>query len=105
MQSAFAEIQVIRRPFIAKLQDELIVAVGDSVRIVETFDDGWAMVQKIPPLADKKGKARAVDESDQGLIPIDCLREADQTLPEFVAQLKRTSGYAGDLDVNPSSAL
>jgi hypothetical protein len=101
MQSDFAEIQVIRRLFIPQLQDELLVAAGDSVRIVQMFDDGWAMVQKIPPLADKKGKARVVDESDQGLIPIDCLREADQTLPEFVAQLKRVSGYAGDLDVKP----
>lgn len=94
IQPAFAEIQVIRRPFIPRLQDGLNVAVGDSVGIVQRFDDGWAMVQKIPPLADKKGKARAVDESDQGLIPVDCLREAD--LPEFVAQYS---------DVNPSSVL
>ena len=105
VQSDFAEIQVIRRAFIPKLQDELLVVAGDSVRIMETFDDGWAMVQKISPLADKKGKARAVDESDQGLIPIDCLKDADQNLPEFVAQLKRVSDYAGDLDVMASSDL
>lgn len=102
--SNFAEIEMIRRPFVPKLQDELIVAVGDSVRIVQMFDDGWAMVQKVPPPADKKGKARAVDESDQGLIPIDCLRDVDQALPEFIAQ-KRVSGYARDLDANAAAVL
>jgi len=99
-QPAVADIEVIRRPFIPTLQDELIVAAGDRVRILQTFDDGWTLVQKIPPPVDKKGKARAVDEFDQGLIPIECLRDADQ---DFIAQ-KRVSS-AEDLDVNVARAL
>ncbi|KAF8349627.1 hypothetical protein F5887DRAFT_947214 [Amanita rubescens] len=102
-QPAVAEIEVIRRPFMPTLQDELIVATGDRVRILQTFDDGWTLVQKIPPPVDKKGKARAVDEFDQGLIPIECLRNADRDQPDFIAQ-KRVSS-AGDLDANIARAL
>jgi hypothetical protein len=102
-QPAVEEIEVIRRPFMPTLQDELIVAAGDRVRILQTFDDGWTLVQKIPPPVDKKGKAKAVDEFDQGLIPIECLRGADQDRPDFIAQ-KRVSS-AEDLDVNIARAL
>ncbi|KAK2463770.1 hypothetical protein APHAL10511_004208 [Amanita phalloides] len=98
LQPDFADIEMIQRPFVPTLSDELVAAVGDYVRIMQTFDDGWAFVQKLPPANDQKGKAKAVDEF--GLIPIDCLRIANQ---EFLVQ-KRASSYVEDAEVISCSA-
>jgi len=69
----FMEIERIKRSFDPSLDDELGVVPGDKVRILQIFSDGWAMVEKNPSsgLVDVKGKGR---ESEQGLIPIECLR-------------------------------
>lgn len=76
----FADVEVIRRPFKPSLDDELAVYPGDRVHVLQIFDDGWASVEK---LAGAEG---------EGLIPVDCLRKADQALPTFLTQ-KRVSGY------------
>ena len=69
----FMKIERIKRFFDPSLDDELGVVPGDKVRILQIFSDGWAMVEKNPScgLVDVKGKGR---ESEQGLIPIECLR-------------------------------
>jgi len=58
-------IETVRRPFIPHLHDELEVNIGDSVRIVQIFDDGWAFVEKI-------------SEGEQGLVPVNCLLDLMQ---------------------------
>ncbi|KAG9316036.1 hypothetical protein JVU11DRAFT_3698 [Chiua virens] len=80
----FADIEIIRRPFAPSLDDELAVHPGDRVRILQVFDDGWTRVEKLAP-SEKESHER-------GLIPVDCLREASQALPAFLAQ-KRVSTY------------
>jgi hypothetical protein len=75
----FAAVEVIRRPFAPTLGDELAVEPGESVRVAKVFDDGWAYVEKI-----------GTDVG--GLIPIDCMRNAGQDLPAFLAA-KRVSSY------------
>ncbi|KJA24365.1 hypothetical protein HYPSUDRAFT_101921, partial [Hypholoma sublateritium FD-334 SS-4] len=77
----FAEIEHIRRPFHPNLPDEIRVQPGDPVRILQTFDDGWAMVETTG------------GEHTRGLIPLDCLREPGQPLPAFFAA-KRVSSYS-----------
>jgi hypothetical protein len=54
------EVETVRHPFIPQMHDELEVDIGDSVRIVHRFDDGWVFVEKIPG-------------GEQGLIPLNCL--------------------------------
>ena len=83
----FADVEVIRRPFVPSLDDELAVHPGDGVRILQIFDDGWAFVDR---LAGTEG-----ERYERGLIPVDCLREAGQPLPTFLAQ-KRVVSYASD---------
>ncbi|KAF4605656.1 hypothetical protein EYR40_004444 [Pleurotus pulmonarius] len=82
-QGEFAEVEVIQRPFFPTLGDELGVGPGDKVRVVQSFDDGWAFVEKI------------VDDGQthSGLIPIDCMRAENQDLPTFLAT-KRVSSYS-----------
>ena len=79
---AFKSVELIRRPFEPTLDDELAVVPGDSVRIVKTFDDGWAYVEK-------------VGSSAKGLIPIDCLRDIGKELPSLTAS-KRVSSYLSE---------
>ncbi|KAM6494550.1 hypothetical protein JOM56_010911 [Amanita muscaria] len=76
----FDDVESIQRPFIPTLPDELSVTVGESVRVIQTFDDGWAVAKEITDVV-------------QGFIPIDCLRSSDQELPAFLAQ-KRVSSYS-----------
>ncbi|KAF9474203.1 hypothetical protein BDN70DRAFT_816091 [Pholiota conissans] len=87
---AFAEVEYIKRPFNPSLPDELQVAPDDSVRVLQTFDDGWALVEKVAT-DDGKGKERH-GNYEKGLIPIDCLREPGETLSSFFA-VKRVSTY------------
>ncbi|KAF9465387.1 hypothetical protein BDZ94DRAFT_1131869, partial [Collybia nuda] len=70
----FVGVETICRPFVPTLGDELAVAIGDSVKVLNIFDDGWAMVEKVP-------EGTEVVKSQSGLIPIDCLRAVDQDLP------------------------
>ena len=94
----FADVEYIRRPFFPTLPDELAVKPDESVRVLQAFDDGWALVEKV----DRKGKGKEDTPSEQGLIPIDCLREPGQDLTTFIAA-KRLSSYAESLDVGRNS--
>lgn len=78
----FAPVEVVCRPFVPTLDDELSVVPGESVCVVKVFDDGWAYVEKIGTTA-------------KGLIPVDCMREAGAELPAFLAS-KRVSSYYGE---------
>ena len=86
----FAEIEIVRRPFIPTLDDEIPVSAGDAVQVLHSFDDGWALVETIPQGSHGKGTR---EKSKNGLIPIDCLRKPGQELPAFIAS-KRVSSYA-----------
>jgi hypothetical protein len=74
----FAEVEVIQRPFVPTLVDELAVRFGDNVKVMAVFDDGWVKVEKVD-----QGNA-GVPENKSGIIPVDCLRVIGQDLPEFL---------------------
>ena len=74
-----AEPEIVWRRFAPTLGDELSVEPGDTVAIRKVFDDGWAYVEKGP---------------EKGLVPLDCLRDAEQDLPAFLAA-RRVSSYGG----------
>jgi len=95
--TAFAEMEVIRRAFRRNLQDEITVNSGEFVRVLKTFDDGWAYVAKTPAMG--SNGIDDVDDGTKGLIPIDCLREPGQDLPAFISA-NRLSDYtpAGSMD-------
>jgi hypothetical protein len=58
----------IRRPFFPQLQDELPVSIGDTVRILQSFDDGWALVEQI-----------GSPNGERGFIPLECFLETDKS--------------------------
>ncbi|KAK0202145.1 hypothetical protein DFS33DRAFT_1264943 [Desarmillaria ectypa] len=87
----FSDVGIIRRPFDSTLLDEISVYIGDRVHVVKVFGDGWALVEKIP--ADSPSDKGKQVLPQAGLIPIDCLREAWQPLPAFLAD-KGVSSYS-----------
>jgi hypothetical protein len=88
LPTGFSEQECIRRPFAPTLPDELAVNVGETVRLIRVFDDGWTVVQRV-----NADGASSGNPADQGLIPLDCLRELGKDLPTFIRE-KRVSGYA-----------
>ncbi|KAF7348132.1 hypothetical protein MSAN_01766000 [Mycena sanguinolenta] len=93
----FDAIETIWRPFEQTLQDEMTVRAGDQVKVLAIYDDGWAMIER---LGIGKGKGKAIDGNpDVGLIPIDCMRKADESVSSFLAAKRMSSvdatGYTG----------
>ncbi|KAH9847911.1 hypothetical protein C2E23DRAFT_689877, partial [Lenzites betulinus] len=78
-QEHFAPIEVVRRPFVPTMGDEMAVVPGDTLRILRRFDDGWAYAERCASGA-------------RGLVPIDTLRAVEEELPAFLAK-KRISSY------------
>lgn len=76
---SFPAVETVRCPFVPSMPDEMAVSVGDQVRIVHGFDDGWATVQNVITGA-------------QGLVPLDRMRDDGKagTAPAFLAK-KRVS--------------
>ncbi|KAL5482680.1 hypothetical protein ACEPAI_9274 [Sanghuangporus weigelae] len=87
-------IEHIRRPFLPTLVDELRVQRGDVIRVLQVFDDGWVQVEKISDATGTSGAETTTFANERGLIPVDCLREAGEPLPDFLAS-RRVSSYYG----------
>ncbi|KAJ7506781.1 hypothetical protein B0H11DRAFT_1972714 [Mycena galericulata] len=84
----FEPVETIWRPFERTLQDEITVHGGDQVKVLAVYDDGWAMIERVEM---GKGKGKADDGNPSiGLIPIDCMRKAEQSVSSFLAA-KRVS--------------
>ncbi|RDB14815.1 hypothetical protein Hypma_016521 [Hypsizygus marmoreus] len=66
-------VETIKRSFEPSRPDELRVSIDDNVKVLQVFDDGWAMVEKIPPF----DEALWMDEHTssgpiRGVIPVNC---------------------------------
>ena len=70
--SGDSDIQVVHRPFVPTLPDELNVVLDDCVRVMHRFDDGWGLVERIE--RDGQGERNG----EMGLIPMACLRKRDE---------------------------
>ncbi|KAJ7069160.1 hypothetical protein C8F01DRAFT_977113 [Mycena amicta] len=97
--SPFAAVETIFRAFEQTLQDELSVQSGDQVKVLAVYDDGWAMVERVDVSGKGKGKEGA---KVVGLIPIDCMRRADESVTSFLAA-KRVSSV--DVDATGYTAM
>jgi hypothetical protein len=76
---------------VATLGDEMSVAIGDKVKVIRSFDDGWALVERVSEGVDA---ATTQGKKKPGLIPIDCMRAIGQDLPTFLYEKRVSSTYA-----------
>nr|GAT49024.1 predicted protein [Mycena chlorophos] len=86
------QTSTLYRPFDATRPDELSPRAGNQVRVVEVYDDGWAMVEKLPPAVAGVGFDK---NQEQGLIPVDCLRADEGVQVYLEGSGNRVSGGGG----------
>lgn len=67
-------LMVVTCTFVPSLADELAIKVGETLRLVEEYEDEWCLVQRIGKL-----------DAEKGVIPRFCLQER----PEIVASLPK----------------
>lgn len=58
--------------FSPSLADELLIRIGDVVRMLEEYRDGWCLVEHI---------GRTHEEAPRGVVPRFCLKERKRILP------------------------
>ncbi|KAJ7073896.1 hypothetical protein C8F01DRAFT_1075576 [Mycena amicta] len=59
-------------PFTPTMDDELPIQLGETVRLLEEFQDGWALVQRL-------GRV----DAPKGVVPLTCLSERSPVIPAF----------------------
>lgn len=83
--SPSVEMAMVRVVYIPSLPDELSVNVGETVRVVKAFDDGWALCSNA--------------RGEQGVVPLECLDRSVSTGNNYapmrlsVAQSGSSIGY------------
>ncbi|KAG6884834.1 hypothetical protein C0993_007955, partial [Termitomyces sp. T159_Od127] len=87
----FAEVEPIRRPFKSTRDDELTVTITDSVRILQLFDDGWALVEKLPAFEEILAKQGKNIHRLQGMIPIDCFHAGAEEISTSLSEKRASS--------------
>jgi len=75
------EIAVVVRTFIPTLPDELNIANGEHIRVLDAYDDGWALCANI--------------RGEQGVVPLECLQR-DGAPAEMQLQPQSEFGYGSD---------
>ncbi|KAF5358307.1 hypothetical protein D9756_001269 [Leucocoprinus leucothites] len=69
-RSELPRLMTVVNTFVPNLEDELSIKVGDTIRMLEEFKDGWCTVQYV-------GKY----DADKGVVPRICLRERRSIVP------------------------
>jgi len=65
--------RVVQAGFVPDLPDELAVEVGEELAVLECFDDGWSVVQRLPAaLTTGAWEQEKEWEPEQGVIPTAC---------------------------------
>ncbi|KAJ7633076.1 hypothetical protein FB45DRAFT_914317 [Roridomyces roridus] len=65
-----ARLMVVSSPFTPSLDDELPITVGETLRVLEEFQDGWALCQRIGRI-----------DAPKGVVPRTCLTEREKIIP------------------------
>lgn len=61
--SASSHVAIVRCTFIPSLPDELSISTGEIIRVLNEYDDGWALC--------------ANERGEQGVVPLECLDRAN----------------------------
>ncbi|KAK0196608.1 hypothetical protein F5146DRAFT_1012202 [Armillaria mellea] len=80
---------IVKSRFIPSLPDELPISNGETVRILQEFDDGWALC--------------ANGREEQGMVPLECLERLTPTsgLPATTSDLRKSARESSLFGLNP----
>ncbi|KAJ6531106.1 hypothetical protein B0H19DRAFT_967166 [Mycena capillaripes] len=59
-------------PFTPTLEDELPIQIGETVRILEEYQDGWALVQRLGRI-----------DAPRGVVPRSCITDRERVMPAY----------------------
>ena len=68
--TSMPRLMTVIAPFTPTLEDELVLKVGDIVRVIEEFQDEWCLVQMVGRI-----------DSPRGVVPCVCLQERRRIVP------------------------
>lgn len=54
---------VVKQGFVRSLDDELVIVVGEKLTLVQAYDDGWSLCEKVGPDG----------MMERGVVPLNCL--------------------------------
>ncbi|KAJ7154207.1 hypothetical protein C8R46DRAFT_447012 [Mycena filopes] len=58
--------------FTPSMEDELLIQIGETVRVLEEYQDGWALVQRIGRF-----------DAPKGVVPRSCIAERERVIPVY----------------------
>ncbi|KAJ7029380.1 hypothetical protein C8F04DRAFT_42678 [Mycena alexandri] len=58
--------------FNPSMDDELLIQIGETVRVLEEYQDGWALVQRIGRI-----------DAPKGVVPRTCIAERERVIPVY----------------------
>ncbi|KAF9261447.1 hypothetical protein L218DRAFT_498583 [Marasmius fiardii PR-910] len=76
-----SNVMAVRCTFIPSMADELSITTGETIRVLQEYDDGWALCLN--------------DLGQQGMVPMECLQTGAETSPIDKPGLKRSSSLSG----------
>lgn len=82
--------------FKSALDDELVVSLGENLRLLHVFPDDWCLVQRLFP--QEPGEHRAMSVMESGAVPILCLAEIGSGEP-----VPRVPPSAASSPISPAS--
>ncbi|KAJ7080412.1 hypothetical protein B0H15DRAFT_890880 [Mycena belliarum] len=71
-EQAVPRLMTVTNSFTPTLDDELAIQIGETIRILEEYQDGWALVQRIGRI-----------DAPKGVVPRTCITERDMVIPTF----------------------
>ncbi|KAJ7137910.1 hypothetical protein C8R44DRAFT_728101 [Mycena epipterygia] len=71
-EQAMPRLMTVVNPFSPTLDDELPIQVGETVRILEEYQDGWALVQRIGRI-----------DAPKGVVPRTCITDRERIIPTY----------------------
>jgi len=87
-------LMVVTSTFIPSLADELLIRVGETLRLIEEYEDEWCLVQRV-------GKS----DAEKGVIPRFCLQERPEVLSRPTHKKGLSSVASTFTPITPATAL
>ncbi|KAJ7766644.1 hypothetical protein B0H16DRAFT_1412512 [Mycena metata] len=71
-EESMPRLMNVTNSFIPSMDDELLIQIGETVRVLEEYQDGWALVQRIGRI-----------DAPKGVVPRSCITERERVVPVY----------------------
>ncbi|KAK7019508.1 hypothetical protein R3P38DRAFT_2973894 [Favolaschia claudopus] len=71
-ETAMPRLMNVINSFIPTMEDELPIQIGDTLRLLEEYQDGWALVQRVGRI-----------DAPSGVVPRTCITDRERVIPAY----------------------